>query len=76
MKNHETALGTYGDDEASEDDQIVSATVIGGICALRNVTAHEARIHWNMNKTDAVDLLSVASLIHRRLNSAHMPPRR
>ena len=41
----------------------------------RNPTAHEARVHWRMSKADAADLLSLASLIHRRLDSAHMPPR-
>jgi uncharacterized protein (TIGR02391 family) len=36
----------------------------------RNPTAHEARILWSMNKDDAEDLLSLASLIHRRLDAA------
>ena len=37
-----------------------------------NTTAHEARIHWTMSKDDAEDLLSMASLIHRRLDKAHI----
>lgn len=41
----------------------------------RNPTAHEARIHWSMSKSDAEDLLTLVSLIHRRLDSAVMPPR-
>jgi len=41
----------------------------------RNTTAHEARINWVMAKEDAEDLLSLLSLIHRRLDKAHMPPR-
>jgi uncharacterized protein (TIGR02391 family) len=41
----------------------------------RNPTAHEARILWNMDKADAEDLLSLASLVHRRLDKATMPPR-
>jgi uncharacterized protein (TIGR02391 family) len=41
----------------------------------RNTTAHEARINWPMTKEDAEDLLSLVSLIHRRLDAAHMPPR-
>lgn len=36
----------------------------------RNPTAHEARIHWSMTKEDAEDLLSLVSLIHRRLDAA------
>jgi uncharacterized protein (TIGR02391 family) len=41
----------------------------------RNPTAHEARLHWTMGKDDAEDLLSLVSLIQRRLDAAHMPPR-
>ena len=41
----------------------------------RNPTAHEARIHWPMSKEDAEDFLSLVSLIHRRLDAAHMPAR-
>lgn len=40
----------------------------------RNPTAHEARIHWTMTKEDAEDLLTMVSLIHRRLDGAHTPP--
>ena len=40
----------------------------------RNPTAHEARIHWTMTKDDAEDLVTIVSLIHRRLDVAHRPP--
>ena len=43
--------------------------------ALEKLTAHAPRIHWAMDKSDAEDLLSLASLVHRRLDSAHMPKR-
>lgn len=49
--------------------------VRGTFGMFRNPTAHEARIHWTMSKEDAEDLLSIVSLIHRRLDAAHMPPR-
>lgn len=41
----------------------------------RNTTAHDARIHWDVSKADAEDLLSLVSLIHRRIDAATMPPR-
>ncbi len=44
--------------------------VKGTFGMFRNTTAHEVRILWTMNKADAEDLLSLASLIHRRLDSA------
>jgi uncharacterized protein (TIGR02391 family) len=49
--------------------------VRGTFGMFRNPTAHEARIHWAMSKEDAEDLLTIVSLIHRRLDQAQMPPR-
>lgn len=49
--------------------------VLGTYGMFRNPTAHEARIHWSMSKEDAEDLLTIVSLIHRRLDNAHQPPR-
>ena len=37
--------------------------------------AHAAHIHWPVGKDDAEDLLSLVSLIHHRIDAAHMPPR-
>ena len=49
--------------------------VRGAFGMFRNVTAHEARILWEMKREDAEDLFSLLSLIHRRLDAASMPPR-
>jgi uncharacterized protein (TIGR02391 family) len=49
--------------------------VKGTFGMFRNPTAHAARILWAMDRSDAEDLLSLASLIHRRLDAAIMPPR-
>jgi uncharacterized protein (TIGR02391 family) len=62
---------------ASErSEQSGFANLVKGVFGMfRNPTAHEARIHWPMTKTDAEDILTLVSLIHRRLDAAHMPPR-
>lgn len=49
--------------------------VKGAFGMFRNPTAHEARIRWEMSKADAEDLLTIVSLIHRRLDASNMPPR-
>jgi uncharacterized protein (TIGR02391 family) len=36
----------------------------------RNTTAHAPRIKWHISEDDALDMLSLASLLHRRLDSA------
>jgi len=62
---------------ASErSEKIGFANLIRGTFGMfRNPTAHEARLHWAMTKEDAEDLLTIVSLIHRRLDKAEMPPR-
>lgn len=49
--------------------------VRGTFGMFRNPTAHEARLYWTMSKEDAEDLLTIVSLIHRRLDRVTMPPR-
>lgn len=62
--------------QSEQSEQRGFANLVKGVFGMfRNPTAHEARIRWNMNRADATDLLSLASLIHRRLDGAHMPPR-
>jgi uncharacterized protein (TIGR02391 family) len=43
--------------------------------AFRNVTAHAPKICWNVTEQDALDLLTIASLVHRRLDSAVRTPK-
>lgn len=43
--------------------------------AFRNVTAHAPKISWLISEQDALDLLTIASLLHRRLDTAVRTPR-
>jgi uncharacterized protein (TIGR02391 family) len=57
--------------ESQRSEQSGFANLVKGVFGMfRNPTAHEARILWSMSKEDAEDLLSIASLIHRRLDAA------
>lgn len=59
-----------------QSEQNGFANLVNGIFGMfRNPTAHAPRISWPINKADAEDLLSLASLVHRRLDQAHLPPR-
>lgn len=49
--------------------------LIGIFGMFRNPLAHEPKIYWEMKREDAEDLLSMLSLIHRRIDSAYMRPR-
>lgn len=62
--------------ESERGEQRGFANLVRGTFGMfRNPTAHEPRIHWPMSKTDAQDLMTLVSLIHRRLDASHMPAR-
>lgn len=57
--------------ETERGEQRGFATLLRGLFGtFRNPTAHEARIYWPMREEDALDLLSLASYAHRRLDAA------
>lgn len=57
--------------ESQWSEQRGFVNLVKGVFGMfRNPTAHEARTLWAMTKDDAEDLLSLASLIHRRLDTA------
>ncbi len=62
--------------ETERDEQKGLMNLIKGTFgAFRNVTAHAPKISWNVTEQDALDLLTIASLIHRRLDSAVRTPK-
>jgi uncharacterized protein (TIGR02391 family) len=40
----------------------------------RNPTAHAPRLVWNLSEEDALDLFSLASYVHRRIDAATLSP--
>ncbi len=42
----------------------------GMFSSFRNPTAHAPKISWSITEQDAMDLLSLASLLHRRIDTA------
>ena len=46
----------------------------GAFSAFRNPAAHEPKITWHVPEPDALDLLTMLSLIHRRLDGAVVLP--
>jgi uncharacterized protein (TIGR02391 family) len=62
--------------KSEREEQRGFANLLKGVFGMfRNPTAHEAKIRWSMSRVDAEDLLTLASLVHRRIDAAHMPPR-
>ncbi len=46
----------------------------GMFAAFRNVPAHAPRTKWSIDEYDALDLLSLATLLHRRIDRAQPTP--
>jgi uncharacterized protein (TIGR02391 family) len=49
--------------------------MVGMFGAFRNTTGHAPKVSWPIDEQDALDLLTLASFLHRRLDSAIRTPR-
>lgn len=57
--------------DTERNEQRGLANVMKGIfSAFRNPAAHEPKVQWHIAEDDALDLLSMLSLLHRRLDRA------
>lgn len=57
--------------ESEQSEQKGFMNLLKGVFGtFRNTTAHAPKIVWKMDEQDALDILSMISLIHRRLDSA------
>lgn len=62
--------------ESEKSEQRGFANLVKGVFGMfRNTTAHAPKITWAVSKEDAEEVFTVLSLIHKRLDAAHMPPR-
>lgn len=68
--NPRLAINALTSDSHRSEQSGFANLLKGTFGMFRNPAAHEAKILWTMTKADAEDLLSLASLIHRRLDAA------
>lgn len=64
------ALNRYDTPSLQNDQKGIAHLARGLVHAFRNVTAHEPAVEWVISEADALDMMSVASLIQRRLDAA------
>lgn len=62
------------DSQKSEQTGLMNL-MTGMFGTFRNPTAHAPRIHWHISENDAIDLLTMTSFLHRRLDTAARTPR-
>jgi uncharacterized protein (TIGR02391 family) len=61
--------------ETEENEHKGFAMLMKGMfSAFRNTTAHTPKIKWPITEDDALDMMTLASMIHRRLDKAHVTP--
>lgn len=62
--------------ESERSEQRGFANIVRGTFGMfRNTLAHAPRVTWEVTKRDAEDILSLISMIHRRIDAATMPRR-
>lgn len=69
--NPEFAINDLKDDSMKSEQKGFVNLLIGMFGMFRNTTAHAARISWLMPETDALDILTAVSLVHRKLDKAY-----
>jgi uncharacterized protein (TIGR02391 family) len=57
--------------ESEQSEQRGFMNLLKGLFGtFRNTTAHAPKITWKIEEQDALDILSLVSLVHRRLDTA------
>jgi uncharacterized protein (TIGR02391 family) len=64
------ALNRYDTPSLQNEQKGIAHLARGLVHAFRNVTAHEPQVVWHISEEDALDMMSIASLILRRLDGA------
>ena len=62
------ALNTLQTDTDRSEHKGFAALLKGCFAAVRNPLAHVPKTNWPMSEQDALDILTLVSLIHRKLD--------
>lgn len=68
IKNIYIALNSLRTSSEQNQQNGLKEIILGLIHMVRNVTAHELRIRWDINENDAIDILQQVSFVHKYLN--------
>ncbi|OQX73419.1 MAG: TIGR02391 family protein [Bacteroidetes bacterium 4484_276] len=63
-------INSLSDETKKSEQKGFSNLLIGFFGMFRNTTAHAPRIYWEINESDALDIMTMASMLHRRIDSA------
>ena len=69
------AINTLRTDTEKSEQSGFANLLKGAFGTFRNPTGHAPKITWKMEEQDALDLLSLVSYLHRRLDAVAVVPR-
>lgn len=69
------AFNSLDSDTKKSEQSGLMNLFLGVFGAFRNVTAHGEKVSWILSEQDALDLLTLVSLLHRRLDAAERTSR-
>lgn len=69
------AFNTLQTDSELSEQKGLKNLMVGFFGTFRNTTAHAPKVTWAMSEQDALDLLTMASFLHRRLDASARTPR-
>ena len=64
------AINGLNSDTEKGEQRGFANLLIGLFGTIRNPLAHTPKIEWEMTEQDALDILTTASLVHRKLDKA------
>jgi len=64
------AFNSLQSESEQNEHKGLTQLIRGLFAAFRNPTAHELEMFWHIAEIDALDILTIASLIHRRIDNA------
>jgi len=70
VKSPILAINSLGSDTEISEQKGFSNILVGLFGTVRNPTAHAPKIVWPMTEQDALDILSLVSFVHRKLDNA------
>lgn len=68
------ALNTLRTESEQSEQKGFASLLKGAFGTFRNVTAHAPKVAWAVERTDALDALTILSYLHRRLDEAAVVP--
>ena len=75
VKNPYIAYNSLQTSSEQNQQNGLKEMLCGVIHMVRNVTAHELRIHWDVNEEDAIGILTQISYLHKLLDVCITVPR-